>query len=123
MLKEANTVQDVVSYLGLEAKRLWWFLKEIWLDWVYLCYAMFEYTSDEEINKQRQRQIEEREWRKIIYEGTLNTRADRNWKSHTWKINLVKVWVKDYKDRAEGLWKKEYHETWIRPDRRPDICY
>lgn len=119
MLREANTVQDVVTYLGREAKRLWWYLKETWLDWVYLCYCFFEYIDDETINRERQRLIEEREGRKIIYEWTLNTRGNRNWKPHTGKINLVKMWVKDFKDRAHDLWKKEFYESWERPDRTP----
>lgn len=109
-LKELNTVPDVVEWLGKEAKKNDLFLSEVWIDWAFLCYAMFQNLSDEEVNKQRQKEIEEREGKKIEYLGTLNKRGNRNWKPIMGKINLCKTWIKKYRERAKELRLKEFHE-------------
>jgi hypothetical protein len=41
---------------------------------------MMQYTDDKTIDRERQRIIEEQEGMKIVYEGALNKRGNRNWK-------------------------------------------
>jgi len=117
MYDDRSSVQDVAQYLDKEAKKNNLFFKEMWIDWIRLCYCMFQYTDDKTIDKDRQRRIEEQEQMKIVYEWTANKRWNRNWKPIMGKINLCKTNVWDYKARAREHRKKEAEE-WL-PERSP----
>lgn len=119
MYDDRNSVQDVAQYLDKEAKKNDLFFKEIRIEWVRLCYCMFQYTDDKVIDKERQRIIEEKEQMKIVYEWTANRRWNRNRKPIMGKINLCRTNIGNYKERAWELRRKELHETGVDPERSP----
>lgn len=108
--KRWETMDDAYRALRIEAKKAWYELSEVWVEWVRLCYCCLKYTSDDDINKERQRRLEEKEWMKIVYEWVLKKDANRNRTSKLWKINLCKTNIWDYKSRVWELWKKEAYE-------------
>lgn len=119
MYDDRNSVQDVAQYLDKEAKKNDLFFKEIRIEWVRLCYCMFQYTDDKVIDKERQRIIEEKEQMKIVYEWTANKRGTRNRKPIMGKINLCRTNIWNYKERAWEFRRKELHETGVDPERSP----